>query len=220
MFGKNPKRPPEKGNGTILSVQHIFATIQGEGPHAGVPAVFVRLGGCNLACNFCDTEFESFKEMQLGDIIGEVIRLAKYGEKLVVITGGEPLRQPIEAMCDALLNADFDVQIETNGTLYRELDKRVDIICSPKNTGEGYADIRDDLMPRVTALKFLISAHNDDYKKVPEVGQRHYNTPVYLQPMDVYDIEKNKENHEYTSQLVKQHGVRFSVQLHKILGIE
>ena len=76
MFGKNPIRPPEKGDGSILFVQEIFPTLQGEGPLAGVPAVFLRLGGCNLACSFCDTEFESFKEWKLEDIIAEVKKLS------------------------------------------------------------------------------------------------------------------------------------------------
>jgi organic radical activating enzyme len=58
MRGNNPIRPPEQGDGMILQVKSIFATIQGEGPNVGTPAVFIRLGGCNLACEFCDTSFE------------------------------------------------------------------------------------------------------------------------------------------------------------------
>ncbi|CAN0594227.1 unnamed protein product, partial [Ectocarpus sp. 12 AP-2014] len=59
MFGDNPIRPPEKGDGLHLMVKQIFKTLQGEGPHVGTPSIFVRLGGCNLACDFCDTEFEN-----------------------------------------------------------------------------------------------------------------------------------------------------------------
>lgn len=72
MLGQNPIRPPITGDGTQLFVQSIFPTIQGEGPAAGIPSVFIRLGGCNLACSFCDTEFESFEEMALGDILSTV----------------------------------------------------------------------------------------------------------------------------------------------------
>ena len=72
MFGKNPIRKAEKGDGSVLQIQEIFPTVQGEGPHTGVPSVFVRLGGCNLACSFCDTEFENFENWSVDDIVAEV----------------------------------------------------------------------------------------------------------------------------------------------------
>ncbi len=134
MRGKNPIRGPEKGDGSTLLVQHIFPTLQGEGPYAGVPAVFIRLGGCNLACAFCDTEFESFREIRLGEIVERVLSFssdergqeAERGPfKLIVLTGGEPLRQPIGPLCAALIEAGFTVQIETNGTLWRDLPPEV-----------------------------------------------------------------------------------------------
>ena len=76
MHGTNPIRPPVTGDGAMLEVQHIFPTLQGEGPYAGVPAVFIRLGGCNLACTFCDTEFESFKVMGVREIVEKVDALS------------------------------------------------------------------------------------------------------------------------------------------------
>src|ERR1051325_10188368 len=101
MFGKNKILKPEIHAGLNLDVQKIFLTLQGEGPYVGQPSVFVRLGGCNLACNFCDTEFDSYKKISLKKIISEVKKLSQNSSKkrvrnLVVITGGEPLRQPIE----------------------------------------------------------------------------------------------------------------------------
>ncbi|MCD6035106.1 MAG: 7-carboxy-7-deazaguanine synthase QueE [Rickettsiales bacterium] len=223
MFGKNPKRKALMGDGQILEVQEIFPTFQGEGPYAGWPAVFIRLGGCNLACDFCDTEFESFKEQSLASVLQTVQKLAKNpdGQRvrtLIVITGGEPFRQPISPLCDALLDAGFMVQIETNGTLYRPLDERINIVCSPKNTG-NYAPIREDLLARVSALKFIVSTSKAEYRHVPDVGQGQYNIPVYVQPMDEYDPVKNKANLEYAVRLVEQCGYRLSLQLHKIAGV-
>jgi 7-carboxy-7-deazaguanine synthase len=203
----------------VLEVKSVFPTLQGEGPYVGWPAVFVRLGGCNLACDFCDTEFEDYREMALADIVGEVKKMGT-GRKLVVITGGEPLRQNIAPLCEALLADGFKVQIETNGTLMRELPEEVDIICSPKNTGGGYMPIRGDLLPRVNAFKFIISAANENYNHVGDVGQEQFNTPVYVQPMDEYDEAKNKENLELATRLANEKGYRLSLQIHKILGIE
>lgn len=219
MRGKNPKRGIQNGSGDELAVKHIFATIQGEGPHAGVPAVFVRLGGCNLACDFCDTDFEDFSSMMLVDILARVNTLAG-ARKLVVITGGEPLRQPLMPLCEALLDAGYRVQVETNGTLFRELPRDVDIVCSPKNTGEGYFPLREDLLARVNALKFLVSRARADYADVPDVGQGKFGIPVYVQPMDEYDEKKNLENLRYAAEIAQRRGYRLSLQTHKIVGIE
>ncbi|MEK6746532.1 MAG: 7-carboxy-7-deazaguanine synthase QueE [Pseudomonadota bacterium] len=220
MFGKNPIRPPISGDGQNLEVKNIFATLQGEGLHVGVPSVFVRLGGCNLACNFCDAEFEDAPTILLAEIMSQVKKLAGNGIKLVVITGGEPFRQNIEPFCKILLADGFNVQIETNGTLYRELPQCVDIVCSPKNTGNGYAPIRGDLLERISALKFIISAGNSSYNHVSEIGQSKYNTPVFVQPMDEGDDTKNAENTKLALELAMNHGYRLSLQIHKILKIE
>lgn len=211
MFGKNPIRKPLTGNGETLEIVSIFPTLQGEGPYTGWPAVFIRLGGCNLACTFCDTEFESFNEMKLTEIIQEVDRLYT-NQKLIVITGGEPFRQPISLLCQALMEKGFKVQIETNGTVYREVPVGVDIICSPK----GKTPPRPDLLERVTAFKFIISASNPDYNHVPfEAGK-----PIYVQPMDEYDHGKNARNLEYTRDLALDKGYILCLQMHKIVGIE
>lgn len=224
MKGNNPIRKPFNGDGSVLEVQEIFATLQGEGPRAGWPAIFIRLGGCNLTCSFCDTEFESFKPMNLDEILKQIKDLSLNEEKnrlrkLVVITGGEPFRQPIGKLCDELTNDGFIVQIETNGTLFRPVNEKVEIICSPKNTGKGYAPLRPDIMERVNALKFIISDNNPLYKGVAEIGQTHRNIPIYVQPMDEYDIAKNEENLNLARQLAEKHGYNLSLQLHKILGI-
>ncbi len=224
MQGDNPIRGPVAGDGSILEVKRLFPTLQGEGPYAGHPAVFVRLGGCNLACAFCDTEFEDFSPMPLDDIVAQVESLAAEGGRrvrnLAVISGGEPLRQNIAPLCERLLAAGFRVQIETNGTLFRPLPDRVDIVCSPKNTGGGYVPLRGDLLERVQALKFIISRHNPMYDHVGEVGQERYGTPVYVQPMDEYDEQRNAENLVLAKELAQRHGYRLSLQLHKLLEIE
>ncbi len=230
MFGDNPKRGLLKGDGNILQVENIFYTLQGEGPYALMPSVFIRLGGCNLACEFCDTEFETFKEQDLSGIINEVRKLStnpssnKRIAPLVVITGGEPLRQPIERLCSILLKDGFKIQIETNGTLYRDLPEEVEIICSPKVIGGAvdgkYGLIRADLLKRLRAFKFLVSKSLCAYNSIPSLGQDEFKIEVYIQPMDQYNALYNQENLELALDIVQKTGYRLSVQMHKIIGIE
>ena len=224
MFGKNPIRPPVASDGSRLDVVNIFPTLQGEGPFVGYPSVFVRLGGCNLACSFCDTEFEAFHAMSLEEILAEVENKAQEAARrvrhLVVITGGEPFRQNIAPLCERLIAGGFDVQIETNGTLWRELPPEVHIICSPKISNGSYHPLRADLLARVNALKFIISADHPEYHAVSEVGQTAHRIPVYVQPMDEYNDAKNAANRAHAAHLAQREGYRLSLQLHKILEIE
>ncbi len=215
---------PEIHSGDTLDIQEIFPTLQGEGPYTGQPSVFIRLGGCNLACDFCDTEFETYKNFSLKEILDEVEKLAKNSvgkivRKLIVITGGEPLRQPIEKLCAELVKKDFLVQIETNGTLFRELPKEVKIICSPKISNNKYHQIRSDLLARINAFKFIISQNQKNYSQIAEVGQEKFQTPIYIQPMDEYDEIKNQANLEFAKKLCDENGYFLSLQIHKILGI-
>ena len=224
MFGKNKILKPENHSGDSLDVQEIFATLQGEGPFVGQPSVFIRLGGCNLACSFCDTEFESYKKISLEKILERTQKLAqnkggKIVKKLVVITGGEPFRQPIEKLCQKLVALDFLVQIETNGTLFRQLPKQVKIICSPKITNGKYHKIRPDLLSRIDAFKFIISANDKNYFDIGEVGQGDKKIPVYVQPMDEYSEDKNNKNIKRVKKLCAENGYFLSLQTHKILQI-
>lgn len=225
MFGKNQKKKVIKSGGLFLEVTEIFKTFQGEGLYSGYPAIFIRLSGCNLACSFCDTDFDSYETLSVLTIIKKIQNLLKKENSnlenyLIVITGGEPFRQPIEKLCDKLIELKYKVQIETNGTLYRKLNKKVNIICSPKNNGNGYFLIREDLLKNITAFKFLISAYNKNYYFFGDAGQKKYNIPVYLQPMDEYNSEKNKKNMERVVFLAKKHNCRISLQIHKLLNIK
>lgn len=233
MFGNNKIMAPTIHDGNFLEVQEIFATLQGEGIFAGQPAVFIRLGGCNLSCKFCDTEFDNFEKISSENILQRVIYLSlnhvkKRVRNLVVITGGEPLRQPIEKLCNKLIADNFSVQIETNGTLFRNLPEAVKIICSPKATAKNnslsnsdlkYYSIRPDLLIRINSFKFIISANHPIYSSVPEIGQSKYNTPVFVQPMDEYNEKTNQDNLKLALKLCEENGYFLSLQIHKIVGL-
>ena len=219
MFGQNPKRSALFTDGTSLEIKNIFKTIQGEGPFVGMPAIFIRLGGCNLACTFCDTDFEDFTMLKVDDIVTQVKELAD-NIKLVVITGGEPFRQPIELLCDKLIQLGFMVQIETNGTLYRNISEKVHIVCSPKAGKSGYFPLREDILPRISALKFLVSDNILEYSVIPEIGQSKYGIDVFIQPMDQNDKLLNQKNAKLAIDLSIKYGYRLSIQTHKVLGID
>lgn len=141
--------------GAELLVHSIFPTIQGEGIFAGYPCVFIRLGGCNLQCPACDTEYSRGSvPMVLASIVNEAYKLMPHKANLVVITGGEPMRQRIGGLIEMLNGHGIEVQIETNGTLFDETidfsTGKVHVMCSPK-TGT----VNKKLIPHITAYKYV-----------------------------------------------------------------
>lgn len=227
MFGKNKKLRPEYCEGTLLKVTSVFGTFQGEGPYTGYPSIFIRLSGCNLACNFCDTEFDSYEQTTVEEIIRKAYdafesfadRKIDDDKPLVVITGGEPMRQNISLLCRRLIEMGHIVQVESNGTLISpDLPSEVQIVCSPKISNGKYHKIRPDLMRQVIAVKFIISAHNDGYANIADVGAR--DKRVYVQPMDEYDAQKNAANLKLAMQVALQNNAILSLQTHKVIGIE
>ena len=145
------------------SIKEIFYTLQGEGLRAGRPAVFCRFAGCNLwsgreadrsqaVCQFCDTDFVGTN----GTLGGKYLTAQTLAERIasqwpagqahryVVLTGGEPLLQVDDALINALHNQDFEVAVETNGTIVAPAG--IDWICvSPKAGTEWIQRSGDEL---------------------------------------------------------------------------
>jgi 7-carboxy-7-deazaguanine synthase len=136
MHGQNKVRPFSTLPPGSLQVHEIWYTIQGEGPFFGMPAVFIRLTGCNLQCHFCDTEWNDDGDpyLDIPDIIASVLNLAGDQTKLVVLTGGEPARQPLWLLIDQLKSHGFHTQLETAGSYWQPCftDESVTLVCSPK----------------------------------------------------------------------------------------
>jgi organic radical activating enzyme len=120
-------------------------------------------------------------------------------------------------LCEALIAEGFTVQIETNGTLWRPLPESVRIVVSPKNTGIGYQPLRPDVAARAEAIKFIISKSNSLHNDVSMITP--HATPIYVQPMDEIDEEKNAANTQRCLEISQKTGARLSLQLHKMLGI-
>lgn len=109
-----------------MKVSEIFYSIQGEGTHQGMPAVFVRLAGCNLRfprCSYCDTSYawnqDDGREMSAKEVINEVIRLSPHYQSWTLLTGGEPLWQEdgLRELVEELKRAGYKIEVETNGSL-------------------------------------------------------------------------------------------------------
>jgi len=228
-------------NGATLRVHSIFGpTIQGEGPLAMHPAVFIRLAGCNLQCPQCDTDYTSGELARFPIMTQEVmarVRRLHVGPILVVISGGEPFRQNITPLCHALLDEDYQVQIETNGTLPppfgfpagNYLNKGAWVVVSPK---AGKVHLRTEAI--AVAWKYVLNANSYDpedglpiraldHTASPRVARPPEDFPIgaiYLQPADVKDEELNAVNLRQAIRSCFKHGYTLGMQMHKVLGLE
>src|SRR6185436_19500545 len=125
----------------MLTVFEIYESIQGESTHVGRPCVFVRLAACDLRCAWCDTEyaFTGGSKMSIDDVSAAVRR---FGARVVEITGGEPmLQRDVIPLMHALLDADYEVLLETGGHIaLDDVPEEVVAIVDVKCPGSGEAD--------------------------------------------------------------------------------
>ena len=203
-----------------MKVVEIFKSIDGEGIRVGYPVTFIRLAGCNLRCNYCDTKYsyenEKFTEMTPQEIYKRVYKL---GGRRITLTGGEPLiHKDVKVLVDLLIDKGYEVNIETNGsvdiTLF--LDKHTIITMDYKCAGSGMEDkmLLDNIskLRKLDVLKFVVSDDND-LDTVQRIYQNTkatvYISPVFgrIEPKQIveYMLEHNMEN------------CRVQVQLHKII---
>lgn len=223
-----------RSDGSSLSVHSIFFTIQGEGPNVGKPAVFLRLSGCNLQCPGCDTDYTVGARMESVDSIVSQIRMAfgdYAGERLVVITGGEPFRQSLELLLNVLFDSKYSVQVESNGTtgitnlthISKAVWHNLQIVVSPKA-----AKIHENLKPFITAYKYVLDANNIDSEDgLPECvlglpgrparPHEDFEGEVYVQPADEW---RYADNLKAAIDSAMKFGYRLCLQTHKIAGLE
>jgi 7-carboxy-7-deazaguanine synthase len=220
---------PPDGNRNVYTVKEIFYTLQGEGYHAGRPAVFCRFTGCNLwtgrehdrekaICKFCDTDFVGTGPD--GGKFGSAEALADRisaawptdqpsapGHRFVVCTGGEPLLQVDGALVDALHARGFEVAVETNGTQLPPAG--LDWICvSPKASAPLRLLNGDELK-----LVFPQTEPEAHPARFEQLAFRHFS----LQPMDGPDLVENTRR--AVRYCLEHPRWRLSLQTHKLLGL-
>ena len=210
----------------MYAVKELFYTLQGEGANAGRPAVFCRFAGCNLwsgreadrstaICRFCDTDFVGTNGFGGGqfcspELLARAVAAAwpsngSRVHRLVVCTGGEPLLQLDETLVSALHCEGFEVAIETNGTLRPPVG--VDWICvSPKAGTELLVRAGDE-------LKLVFPQVGAD----PEIFEHLEFQHFFIQPMDGPQREANTQS--ALRYCLAHPKWRFSLQMHKVIGI-
>jgi organic radical activating enzyme len=239
MLNNQKPEPRSKGDGGVLDVHSVFYTIQGEGPFAGRTAVFIRLAGCNLQCPGCDTEYTQGRALLTPDEIEKRVHrewAAKTSVKpLIVITGGEPLRQSTGWLCDLLSTCGYDIQIESNGVFapdstldYLLCAGKVVLIVSPKTTR-----VHPRSATLATAFKYVLDAGSIDARDgLPIKALDHpastgvarppegFRGEVYLNPFDAKNETDNALNLSAVVQSCLKFGHRCGIQLHKLINVD
>lgn len=239
MFGNNKRFKKGFVEAPYLVVNEVFLTIQGEGPYAGTPAVFLRLAECNLACTFCDTQFEGgikYSPQELMVVIRNLLDChGKFTPKMLVITGGEPLLQDMAEFCRIyhMYYPTHAIQIETAGTVWQDsisemcLTGVIDIVVSPKTPV-----VHPEAHLHANAWKYIVRegwvADDDGLPDIPtqpgllkrtKLARPNRPSEIYVQPVDEQDVLQNERNINFAAEIAMRYGYRLSLQVHKLLGL-
>ena len=206
------------------SVKEIFLTLQGEGGQQGRAAVFCRFSGCNLwsgreqdraeaVCSFCDTDFVGMdgpgggRFAQADDLAAAILSAWTGGERdrLVVLTGGEPLLQVDGPLINALHHAGFEIAVETNGTI--AAPEGLDWLCVSPKADAALAQLSGQ------ELKLVYPQPQADPARFEGLDFERF----YLQPMDGPD--RNANTQAAIAYCLAHPRWRLSVQTHKYIGI-
>jgi organic radical activating enzyme len=205
------------GDSTSLPVVETFHSLQGEGLHSGRSAFFIRLGGCNVGCSWCDTKHSwpaaVHPRRAVADLAREASAAAAAGAAFTVITGGEPLHHPLDQLCRALQSAGLPLHLETSGV--EPLSGSFHwITLSPKR----HRPPIPALLSACHELKLVVHDADDlaFAETMAEAAMAAGNRPhLLLQPG-----WGSNQGQELSVQFVKSHPTwRLSLQNHKQLGV-
>ena len=205
-------------NNTTLNITEIFYSLQGEAKEVGIPTVFVRLTGCPLRCNYCDTAyaFKGNNPLSIQHILDEV---AQYNAQYVCVTGGEPMAQSnCLKLLDSLIDSGYNVSMETSGSIdIAPVNNKVSIVMdikTPSSTEEHQNRYENlPILKSKDQLKFVIASRSD-FDWCTEILDNHeVESEILFSP--VYESLKPVELADWI--LEKKLNVRLQVQLHKLL---
>jgi organic radical activating enzyme len=192
-----------------LKVKEIFYSLQGEGGRQGEASIFIRLSGCNLKCDFCDTDFSGGDMLKLTDILAVI---KQFPCRWIVWTGGEPTLQLTGEPIAFFKRAGYFQAIESNG--HYPLPAALDYtVVSPK----GEPDYARKINPVVDEIRLPVKKGDaiPAFGRLPEAKSR------FLSPVFTENVFATKENINYCVEQIKQStGWRLSLQIHKLISIE
>ncbi|HNU15179.1 MAG TPA: 7-carboxy-7-deazaguanine synthase QueE [Chitinophagaceae bacterium] len=195
-----------------LPVMEHFYTIQGEGFHQGKAAYFIRLGGCDVGCVWCDVKdswnAEKHPQYEVGTLVKEIKKTAA---KLVIITGGEPLMHNLDALTKELKAAGLQTNIETSGA--HPMSGTWDWIClSPKKFKVPLPEI----IPLASELKIIIFNKSDFEWAEKYAALVSSSCKLYLQP----EWDKSAELMPMIIDYIKANPKwELSLQIHKYINV-
>jgi len=192
---------------SLLKINEIFYSIQGEGARAGEPSIFIRLSGCDLACGFCDTEFESGEELSLVDLL---LRIEKWPCRWIVWTGGEPMLQLNDEIVSFFHMRGYKQACESNGNhpIPTGIDWKV---VSPKVAEHV---LKRNFPQGVDELRYVRHAGHLNVPE-PKIEAKHYFlSPIFNgNTMDAANVK------HCMALCLKNPKWKLSLQLHKLIGV-
>ena len=197
-----------------IKVSEIFTSFQGEGPYVGTPATFLRLYGCNLDCQWCDTDISTYELLSVDDVAEILLTQMEFNNiKTLIITGGEPTLQMEEIKrLIKELPEDIKIQMETNGLLFEYIPE-IEYVISPKEDKEKVFE--NYYKYENTFFKFVITSQEDMDEVISLKEKYDYNKTIWLQPEFSQDVEITNLIRENFPHL---ENVKLSVQTHKYLN--
>ncbi|WP_242795241.1 7-carboxy-7-deazaguanine synthase QueE [Aeromonas hydrophila] len=219
-------------------INEIFQTIQGEGVFTGLPAIFVRLQGCPVGCPWCDTrhtwvvdparevgvqavldcsnESDGWSKMSTEQILASFQQLG-YQARHVVITGGEPCLYDLQDLSTALIEAGYQVQIETSGTSEVQTHEQTWVTVSPKINMKGGLPVLVSALERANEIKHPVATerHVEELDALLATASLRENVVIALQPIS----QKPRATQLAMATCIARNW-RLSIQTHKYLDID
>ncbi|HIC8861017.1 TPA: 7-carboxy-7-deazaguanine synthase QueE [Aeromonas hydrophila] len=219
-------------------INEIFQTIQGEGVFTGLPAIFVRLQGCPVGCPWCDTrhtwvvdparevgvqvvldcsnESDGWSKMSAEQILASFQQLG-YQARHVVITGGEPCLYDLQELSAALIEAGYQVQIETSGTSEIQTHEQTWVTVSPKINMKGGLPVLVSALERANEIKHPVATerHVEELDALLATASLRENVVIALQPIS----QKPRATQLAMATCIARNW-RLSIQTHKYLDID